>query len=188
MNPERYLNVHEELLKRCLKGDRKAQFEIYRLYFKAMYNTSLRITGNRTEAEDIMQEAFLKAFQNLDKYSMEVSFGAWLKKIVVNLSIDYLRRTRYESISMTEEMKDEWAGNEAEDADFTGQQVSRVLEKIRELPEGYRIVLSLYLLEGYDHDEIAGILNIAPSTSRSQYLRAKKRLLQNLNKESNETT
>ena len=149
-----------------------------------MFNTTYRIVGNYAEAEDIMQEAFLKAFQNLNKYKGEVSFGAWLKKIVVNHSLDLLRKRKIEFVPLedepdyiqSEEKDDRW---EIDDA----IRVREIIEEINKLPEGYRIVLSLYLLEGYDHEEISEILKISQSTSRSQFMRAKKKLIQNLEKE-----
>jgi RNA polymerase sigma-70 factor (ECF subfamily) len=88
----KYINIHQELLNRCQQGDQGAQFEIYRLYYKSMYNSSLRIVGVREEAEDIMQESFLTAFRKLKSYGGEVSFGAWLKRIVINRSLDILRK------------------------------------------------------------------------------------------------
>lgn len=150
-----------------------------------MYNVSFRIVNDRFEAEDIMQEAFLKAFQNLTSYKGNVSFGAWLKKIVVNKSLDYLRSRRHkESFFDTideMEIEDEVAIDDSPDS-YKVEDLKNVREKIEELPEGYRIILTLYLLEGYDHEEIAEITGISPSTSRSQYSRAKKTLIQNLKK------
>ena len=92
----KYLNVHQQLIDLCKRGDSKAQFEIYKLYHKAMYNTCLRIVEDATEAEDIMQEAFFKAFDKINTYRNEVSFGAWLKRIVVNASLDYLKKVKLE--------------------------------------------------------------------------------------------
>jgi RNA polymerase sigma-70 factor (ECF subfamily) len=139
--------------------------------------------NNLPDAEDIMQEAFLKAFMNLDRYKGEVSFGAWLKKIVVNQSLDYLRKRKVEIIPLDENIEiiedDKLESSWEIDRSI---QYEKVIKEISNLPEGYRIILSLYLLEGYDHSEIAEILNISPSTSRSQFNRAKKRLLENLNK------
>jgi RNA polymerase sigma factor (sigma-70 family) len=176
-----YADIHREMIEGCRKGDRRAQTEVYRLYYKAMYNTSLRIVGNTAEAEDVMQEAFFKAFRNIQSYRGEVSFGAWLKRIVINQSIDALR-SRIKTESSIDQMPDtpdemiDWEGNVAE----TELQVKRIREAIMRLPEGYRVVLSLHLLEGYDHEEIASILGIAGSTSRSQYIRAKQKLLEAL--------
>lgn len=174
--------IHEQLIEQCRHGSRTAQFELYKLYYKAMFNTSYRIVNNRTEAEDIMQESFLKAFKNLGRYNGEASFGSWLKKIVVNQSIDFLRKVKIEFIRIDdsiENIKDDEAEVIGEIDDKTT--FNEIIKEINNLPPGYRIILSLYLLEGYDHDEISQILKISPSTSRSQFNRAKKRLLQNIN-------
>ena len=145
-----------------------------------MYNTSLRIVGNPTDAEDVMQESFLNAFKKINTYEGKVSFGAWLKKIVVNRSLDYLkkRKVHFEEI-------DERISDEVETPMMKTQEVDlqKIKQAIFQLPEGYRVVLSLYLLEGYDHDEISEILNISNSSSRSQLLRAKKKLRKLLNKD-----
>jgi RNA polymerase sigma factor (sigma-70 family) len=165
---------HQELIEACKRGDQKAQFELYRLYSSAMYNTTLRIVGDPDDAEDVMQEAFLKAFLKLRTYRGEVSFGAWLKRIVVNKSLDFLRLRR-ERISL-DEVKDV-----VENMDETPQldmayEAETIKQAIYALPEGYRIVLSLILLEGYDHEEVSEILKISNATSRTQYHRAKKKL------------
>ena len=176
-----YSLKHQELIEDCKRGDQKAQFELYRLYNKAMYNTTLRIVGDPDDAEDVMQEAFLKAFVKLKTYRGEVSFGAWLKRIVVNKALDFIRLKR-EKISLDKvgEVEDERTDDpdtieEAYDAEI-------IKSAIHSLPEGYRIVLSLILLEGYDHEEVSGILNISNATSRTQYHRAKKKLIELLKK------
>ena len=162
-------------MKACAQGSRKAQFEVYKRYYKAMYNTAFRMLGNSMEAEDVMQESFLKAFQKIETYKGEVSFGSWLKKIVVNRSLDILKTKKaLLSIDSVQEMSDEGS----EEVTLRRDDLSPELVKnvIQELPEGYRVVLSLYLIEGYDHEEISSILNITESTSRTQYHRAKKKL------------
>ena len=174
---EPYRPMHLELVELCRRGDRKAQFEIYRLYHGAMYNTALRITGDPDDAEDVMQEAFLKAFAKIRTYRGKVSFGAWLKRIVVKKSLDFLRLKR-DSVSLDEvgeleELEEEPRGDMEE-----APGIESIKEAIRLLPEGYRIVLSLILLEGYDHEEVAEILRISNATSRTQYHRAKKKLLE----------
>jgi RNA polymerase sigma-70 factor (ECF subfamily) len=148
-----------------------------------MYNTSLRIVNDTMEAEDIMQESFLSAFEKIDSYSGTVSFGAWLKKIVINRSLDALSRRKaiFEEIDSHIGIRDE-SNDELlrkEEADI---KVEEVKDAINKLPDGYRIILSLYLLEGYDHDEIAEILSISSSTSRSQLSRAKQKLVAELKK------
>ncbi len=174
---ENFTPRHLDLVEACKKGDRKAQFELYRLYYAAMYNTTLRIVGDSDDAEDVMQEAFLKAFAKLNTYRKEVSFGAWLKRIVINKSLDFLRLKR-EQLSLEEagevgEMVEEPSG--VPEVEY---RVEEIKKAIYDLPEGYRIVLSLILLEGYDHEEVSTILNISNATSRTQYHRAKKRLIE----------
>ena len=169
-----YPNIHQDLVDRCRDRDRGAQFEIYGLYYKAMFNTSLRIVKDPGEAEDIMQESFLSAFDKIETYSGTVSFGAWLKKIVVNRSLDSLKKRR-----LPFEMLDEKTVpvvEEAYDEDI-GEKIEEIREAIMRLPDGFRIVLTLYLLEGYDHEEIGQILGISSSTSRSQFTRARQKLV-----------
>ncbi|MGC9471839.1 MAG: RNA polymerase sigma factor [Bacteroidales bacterium] len=178
---ETYRNIHQDLINGCIRGDQQAQFRIYKLYYKSMYNTSLRILNDTLEAEDVIQEAFLSAFEKIGTYRQEVSFGAWLKKIVINRSLDNLKKRKMilEPVEEKFDMADE---SGQENSSLSEEEIREKLEIIRNaidsLPDGYRIILSLYLLEGYDHDEIAGIMNISPSTSRSQYARARKKLLE----------
>lgn len=174
---ESYSPKHAHLIEACRRGDRKAQFEIYRLYHVAMYNTSLRIVGDPYDAEDVMQEAFLKAFEKLKTYRGEVSFGAWLKRIVINKSLDFLRLKR-EQISLDEAGEIGDLTDDTPDAMEVAYQAETIKRAIYSLPEGYRIVLSLILLEGYDHEEVSAILNISNASSRTQYHRAKKKLLE----------
>jgi RNA polymerase sigma factor (sigma-70 family) len=181
-----YLNIHQEYIDRCRKGDRKAQFEIYRLYFKSMYNTSLRIVKDPQEAEDIMQESFLSAFIKINTYSGKVSFGSWLKKIVVNSSLDALKKKRLFTEELDEELAEQVAQEAENDTDYKDIRIEDIMEAVNELPDGYRVVLSLKLFEGYDHDEIAEILEISNSSSRSQFTRAKQKLLSILKKKKND--
>jgi len=170
----KYLNIHQNLINECRAGDSKAQFEIYKLYYKAMYNTSLRIVNNSQDAEDIMQESFLSAFSKIGTYAGNVSFGSWLKKIVINKSLDYLRKNKVNFTSEDE------LGNIAIEEETVYVENNSKLESIKqainELPDGYRVILTLYLLEGYDHDEISQIIGVSSVTSRTQLSRAKKKL------------
>jgi len=180
-NSDKYIPKHRKLIDACKRGDRKAQFELYRLYSSAMYNTTLRIVRDPDDAEDVMQEAFLKAFSRISTYRGEVSFGAWLKRIVVNKSLDFLRlrreRVSLDEVSEVEEIPEDDPGviEHAYSAD-------EIRKAIYALPEGYRLVLSLILLEGYDHEEVSEILRISNATSRTQYHRAKKKLAELLKK------
>ena len=167
-----YINIHQPLIDKCLENDRESQSRIYRLYYKSMYNTSLRIVNRNDEAEDIMQEAFLTAFHKLGSYKGEVSFGVWLKRIVVNRSLDYLRKRRVEF----EEAHSDLPVYEEEQEDETQFTVDEVKDAISQLSDGYRTILSLLLLEGYDHEEVSGILGISNVTSRTQFSRAKQHL------------
>jgi RNA polymerase sigma factor (sigma-70 family) len=174
-----FKNVHQELIDRCKSGDHKAQFQIYRLYYRAMYNTSLRIVNNESEAEDIMQESFLSAFEKIGTYSGCVSFGAWLKKIVLNRSLDVLRKNSkliFEDIDAHSETAIEDTHDMYQE-DESLIRIEAIKESIKRLPDKSRIILSLYLIEGYDHEEISEILSISGSTSRSQFSRAKQRLI-----------
>jgi RNA polymerase sigma-70 factor (ECF subfamily) len=173
-----FRNLHQDLIDGCKDGDQKAQFQIYKLYYKAMYNTSLRIVNDTMEAEDIMQESFLSAFEKIETYSGTVSFGAWLKKIVINRSLDALNKKKavFEDIESHIGIRDE-SQDDSERYQEIDIRVEEVKEAIERLPDGYRVILSLYLLEGYDHDEIAEILSINSSTSRSQLSRAKQKLV-----------
>jgi RNA polymerase sigma factor (sigma-70 family) len=168
------LNIHEELIARCKAGDRDAHYRLYKLYSRAMYNVSFRITGREEDAEDALQEAFISAFRNLNSYRGDAAFGAWLKRIVVNKAINVLKRRKHELIPEDES----WDVSEPEPiAEYKeGLSIERVKKAIEQLPEGYRAVLSLYLIEGYDHEEIASILHISESTSKSQLNRAKSKL------------
>jgi RNA polymerase sigma factor (sigma-70 family) len=168
------VNIHEELIARCKAGDREAHYKLYKLYSRAMYNVGFRITGREEDAEDALQEAFISAFRNLSSYRGDAAFGAWLKRIVVNKAINVLKKRKLELISEDEN----WDVSEPEPAAEykEGLSIERVKKAIERLPEGYRAVLSLYLIEGYDHDEIASILHISVSTSKSQLNRAKNKL------------
>jgi RNA polymerase sigma factor (sigma-70 family) len=171
---QQVLNIHEDLIARCKTGDQEAHHKLYKLYSKAMYNVSYRITGREEDAEDALQEAFISAFRNLNNYRGDAAFGAWLKRIVVNKAINIVQKKR-ETLIRDD---DQWdvAEEEAPAEYKEGLTVERVRSAIQQLPDGYRTVLSLYLLEGYDHEEIGSIMGISESTSKSQLNRAKNKL------------
>lgn len=155
-----------------------------------MYNVCLRIVNHDAEAEDVLQDAFIDAFGHIGSFRGQSTFGAWLKQIVVNRAINHLRGRRLDLVSLEQQFGEAGMTEEGEttnrfdvaetettdDTDVT-LEVERVRQAMTLLPEGYRVVLSLYLFEGYDHEEIGQVLNISEITSRSQYLRGKKRLL-----------
>ncbi len=177
-----FVDKHYNLVVECKQGSKKAFYELYRLYAKAMLNVAFRIVGNIAEAEDVLQEAFLDAFGKVKDFRQDTTFGLWLKQIVVNRSINLLRKRKLELIELEGEQIENIPDEEAADEEETQYKAALVKEAIKELPDGYRLVISLYLLEGYDHEEIAQVLNITENTSRTQFLRAKRKLIEILNK------
>ncbi len=166
------------IINQCRDNNAKAQMQLYNLYCKAMFVVANRYVNDSFLAEDIMQESFIKAFKSIDRYKNEVPFGAWLKRIVINQSIDALKKKKLELISMNEETL-----RVVDDEDWTVDEsitVDEVKSAINDLKEKYRLVLSLYLFEGYDHDEISQILGITSNTSRTHLLRGKRILKEKL--------
>jgi RNA polymerase sigma-70 factor (ECF subfamily) len=173
---------YDELVAKCKQGDTQSYEMLYRQYAKAMYNTSLRIVNNTADAEDVLQESFIAAFR-LDSFDYSSTFGAWLKRIVINRSIDVLRKRRVTLIDIEESSAYNAADDEVIDEENIQLKVAEVRKAVSLLPNGYRTVLSLFLFEGYDYEEIAGIMQISASTVRTQYHRAKQKLLNLLKKE-----
>ncbi|MGD1846265.1 MAG: RNA polymerase sigma factor [Salibacteraceae bacterium] len=169
----------QTLLAQSRKGNDRARMEVYRLYHARMFGTALRFVNDRQRAEELMHDGFLEAFRKLDRFREESTFGAWLKRIVINKCLDDLRKNAPQSISW-EEYGVEPAAEMAPDKwpKLSREAVSKAIES---LPKASRIVVSLYLIEGFDHEEIGSILGISASTSRSQLARAKNKLKQTLN-------
>ncbi len=169
----------DELLEKCRRGDQRAQMTVYNKYSKAMYNTALRIVKHSAEAEDIMQECFLKAFEKLDSYEGTSTFGAWLKKIVVNHSINvYNKNVKYQEVSYNDQLKnaaDDGVGISSEEEE-QNPKVKMILRTMDSLKENYRVALTLHLIEGYDYEEICEILNISYANCRTTISRAKESL------------
>ncbi len=167
-------DIHQDVIQRCRENDKDAQFEIYKFYFKTMFNTSLRILHNTTDAEDIMQDSFLDAFSKVSSYSGEGNFGGWLRRIVVNNSIDALKR-KHNDLSFDDVHMDivEQKETKTEDQDY---KIEEIKKAIKNLKEDESVIISLFLIEGYDHEEISLILNISYNNSRTRYSRARKKL------------
>ncbi len=170
-------NKHiNQLIERCKKNDSNAQMQLYKAYYKAMYNSAYRILKDPFEAEDIMQEAFLAAFTKLNSFKGEVSFGAWLKRIVVNKSLTQLKKnSRYDEVKM--EVIPSYEVEETS-IDYEALEVPKVLETIQNLKDNSRLVLTLNLIEGYDYEEIAQIMEYSNENVRTTISRAKKKLKQ----------
>jgi RNA polymerase sigma factor (sigma-70 family) len=174
----------EELISLCRQKNQKAQFEVYNRYCKAMYNVALRIVKDAHYAEDVMQEGFLKAFIKIDDYRQEVAFGAWLKRIIINYSIDFLKKTNAYKADDIEKVMYKVEDNDTaaadHDVDFTDVKVTHVLRAIDNLKDSYRMVLTLFYIEGYDQEEITEIMNISYANCRTTMSRAKESLRKQL--------
>ena len=173
-----FIDKHYSLVAECKQGSKKACYELYRLYSKAMLNVAFRIVGNIADAEDVLQEAFLDAFNRVKDFRQETTFGLWLKQIVVHRSINLLRKRKMDLVELEDGQLENIADEEADDNEELLLKVAHAKEAMNKLPEGYKLVISLYLLEGYDHEEIGQILNISENTSRTQFLRAKRKLIE----------
>jgi len=167
------------ILKQCRKGDRKAQLLLYKTYYKAMYNTAYRILKNANLAEDAMQEAFLDAFRKLDQYDGRSTFGYWLKRIVKHNSLDLLRKEKsFTSLESEWLAVQEERGQEPDYLEILALKADIIRDTIMNLPDEKRIILSLYLIEGYDHEEISYVLGLSHAAVRTRYSRAKNALVQ----------
>lgn len=169
----RSIDIHADLIARCQRNDARAQAEIYRLYSKAMFHVSLRIVGRREDAEDILQESFIAAFRKIDSFRAESSFGSWLKRIVVNRSLNSMRSKIYFKEIAEDTLQ---RPEEEEDDDGPEWEMADIKQALQSMSAGYRTVFSLYMFEDYSHREIAEALDISEGTSKSQLLRAKRQL------------
>ena len=174
-----------QLIKACIKGNRQAQIQVYDNYCDAMFNVACRYLGNEEDAKDAMQEGFIKAFTNIRTYKPSATFGSWLKRIVINHCLDALKKRQLNTKSVEVDCleivdEDDWQFKST---------ISKqdILDTIEKLPEKYKLVITLYLIEGYDHKEISEILNIEKRTSRTRLRRAKLKLREYLNTKYYET-
>lgn len=169
-------HIHIKLIESCKNGNERSKYELYQLYSRAMFNICNRMMNNREEAEDMLQEAFTQAFMKLHTFRHESGFGTWLKRIVVNTCINAMNKRKIELAYLEENKRSDVTEEEENDeVQFDVNSIKKAMEK---LPDGGRMIFSLYLLEGYDHVEIAQILNITESTSKSQYMRARRRIVE----------
>ena len=168
----------EELIKLCKEGNQRAQLEVYNRYYKAMYNTSIRIVKDSFEAEDIMQDSFLVAFTKLNSLKDITIFGSWLKRIVINNSIyHYKKSDKYDNVPLDNVLyKIEDSSNNYESNEVSKLKANEVLNTMKLLKDNYRIALNLHLIEGYDYEEISEIMNISYANCRTTISRAKESL------------
>jgi RNA polymerase sigma factor (sigma-70 family) len=177
-----------DIIEDCKRNNRRAQLKLYNQYCDGMYIVAKRFVKDSFEAEDVVQEAFIKAFSKLHQYKAEVTFGSWLKRIVINKCIDSLKSKRQFMLELDEvhlkvvdsSYEDEWLVDDA----ITLEDVKKAISN---LPEKYKYVVMLFLIEGYDHQEISQILNISEVASRTQLSRGKVKLRDLLKQEQNGT-
>jgi RNA polymerase sigma factor (sigma-70 family) len=171
LTPERNQNITEsDLLVGCMQGDRRMQEELYQRFSPRMYAVCLRYAGKAEEAEDILQEGFIKVFKKMDSFRGDGSFEGWMRRIFVNTAIEHFRRKRY-LMPVTEKEENSIEGKYTSALDDLG--AKDILALIQDLSPGYRTVFNMYVVEGYTHKEIAEMLGISEGTSKSQLSRAK---------------
>lgn len=165
----------DQLLPLCKRGEQGAQLEVYNRYYKAMYNTSLRIVKDTAAAEDVMQDSFLSAFTKLDSFKGNASFGSWLKRIVVNNSLNSYQKTKKLDETPLEDhlYRIEDDGDGISEQDMCQLKAAQVMKAMGQLKDNYRQSLSLHLIEGYDYEEMSAILNVSYANCRTMVSRAK---------------
>ena len=160
-----------DIVEQCKANDRKAQMQLYKQYCKGMFCVAMRYVQNSDDAEDVIQESFIKAFQKIHQFKGEVTFGAWLKRIVINKSIDFLKSRKQRRVELDENYL-----HLSEDEDWTVERditIDQVKLAIGQLPEKYKYVVMMFLIEGFDHSEISQVLKLTETTSRTRLLRGK---------------
>ncbi|MDR2027697.1 MAG: RNA polymerase sigma factor [Prevotellaceae bacterium] len=171
----------EDMIIQLVRGDRKAQMQLYGAFYRKVYNSCFRILRDRCEAEDAMQESFLKVFANIDRYDGKISFDAWILRIAINTAIDKLRKNKVQFIDggeavFTDKIDD--TGDDEDEKELIMEKAEQIKAAVEQLPDTAKLIVTLYLIEGYDHEEIAGILKIQQGNVRIQYMRAKQKLIE----------
>jgi RNA polymerase sigma factor (sigma-70 family) len=166
------------LIKKAINGQRSAQKQLYDCYAPTMLGVCYRYTKSLQDAEDVLQEGFIKMFKNLDKYREEGEFGAWLRRIMVNTCINYLKRNAWYNTELVFNDRDLAPVNSAIDDEHPEAilNAKQLLSLVRQLPTGYQTIFNLHTIEGYSHVEIGGALGISDATSRTQFFKARKLL------------
>ncbi len=160
-----------DIVEECKANNRRAQLKLYKQYCDGMFCVAMRFLKNADDAEDVIQEAFIKAFQKIEQFKGDVTFGAWLKRIVINKSIDFLKTKQQKLVELDEGYMHVEADENWSIAD--GISLDEVKQAIESLPDKYRYVVMMFLMEGFDHSEISQVLNISESACRTRLLRGK---------------
>ena len=173
-----------QLIEQCLKGNPKAQRELYEEYAEIMLGVCFRYARSLADAEDILQEGFVKVFKNLKQFKGTGELGAWIRKIMVNTAINEINRSKISWVSQEEDKESHQPiSEENPEIQLTAKEIASTMQL---LPDGYRLVFNLHTIEGYSHNEIADLLKIKPASVRSQYQRARMMLMEQLNKANSE--
>ena len=172
--------ISSELIDGCLKGNRKCQQQVYQRLYGKMMSVCMRYAKNREEAQDLLQEGFLKVFTKIKYYNGEGSFEGWVRRIIVNTAIDFYRKNKNISFTVNsdyvEDLKEQESEEEEEGEKFGGLKADDVIRALQDLSPAYRAVFNLYVLEGLTHQEIADQLGISVGTSKSNLAKAKMNL------------
>lgn len=171
---------YKELIEACVKGDRLAQRNLYDIFSKRMYVVCLRYTKSQQEAEDVLQDSFIKIFKSLKGYRGDSRLDYWIKRIVVNTALNSQRKKLYMYPMVDiDDVKNDYDHSKI----LSGFQMDELLNMIRELPTGCRTVFNMFAIEGYSHKEIAKMLEVSEGTSKSQFSRARKLLMEKIAEE-----
>ncbi len=174
-------SIDWELVQRCRKGERKAQYELYQLYKDRVFNIAYRMANSQQDAEDITQMAFVRVFKKIDSFRGESAFSSWVYRLTVNICINHFRREKRKKELVVHELSELATNLKILKTNEQTSKMKPFLEKaIRALPAGYRMIFVLYDIEGYKHEEIAEMMNISEGTSKSQLHKARKELKQYL--------
>lgn len=174
----------ENLIKDCLSGNKQAQYELYQRFSGVLFGICLRYVRNRAEAEDLLQEAFMKIFSRLDSFGFKGSFEGWLKRLVVNQAINFRRdNLKQLFVSTRADLPEPENDEETATADLVSLPQQKLLQMVQSLPDGYRLVFNLYVFEDLSHQQIAGMLDISENTSKTQLMKARNKLKQMINAE-----
>jgi RNA polymerase sigma-70 factor (ECF subfamily) len=169
----------KELIKGCQNGDRKSQYELYQQFSSGMMAVALRYSKSTLEAEDILQEGFIKIFENIKKFRGDSSIGYWIKRIIINTALNHQRSKLY--LYPMVDVEDIKEGVNSLSVDTLA--VEDLMDLVQDLPTGCQVIFNLYAVEGYQHKEIAEMLEISVGTSKSQYARARKILIEQIEKQ-----
>jgi RNA polymerase sigma factor (sigma-70 family) len=177
MQAEAADDKYRDIVSRCVAGDEAAYKKLYDQHADALYNISWRLLNNQADAEDMVQETFVDAFRNISGFESRSSFSTWLKRILIHRCINFLKKKKLHFIELKDSHIEKATAEEDASEEEIQWEITKILKGIELLPPNYRVVISLYLLEGYDHEEIAKITNTPEATIRTQYARGKRKLV-----------